>query len=151
MDVIKDISYFFNFSPIGAEHLQNFIKKYEHGRTKCKLIDVCRTRWISRIDSLDVFEELFTYVVETLEYFSVNPESTSNRSTSIKAQALLTHFSNFSFVIYLVITRKVFDFTHSLTALRQAKSNDFISGFELIGSLIDLMSNIRINFDKYHD
>ena len=43
--------------------------------------------WISRIDGLDVFEELFTYVVETLEYFSVNPESAINRDTSIKAQA----------------------------------------------------------------
>ena len=34
MDVIKDISYFFNFSRIRAEHLQNFIKKYEQGRIK---------------------------------------------------------------------------------------------------------------------
>ena len=40
---------------------------------------MCRTRWISRIDSLDVFEELITYVVEKLEYFNVNPESTINR------------------------------------------------------------------------
>ena len=46
---------------------------------------MCRTWWISRIDAVDVFEELFTYVVETLEYFSVNPESTINRDTSIKA------------------------------------------------------------------
>ena len=61
------------------------------GRTKCKLIDVYRTHWISRIDGLDVFEELFTYVVETLEYFSVNPESTINRDPSINAQALVTH------------------------------------------------------------
>ena len=45
MDVIKDISYFFNFSPIRAEHLQNFIKKYEQERTKCKLTDVCGT-WV---------------------------------------------------------------------------------------------------------
>ena len=112
---------------------------------------MCRTRWISRIDGLDVFEELFTYVVETLEYFSVNPESTINRDTNIKAQALLTHISNFSFIVSLVITRKVFDFTHLITALLQAKSNDIINGFELIGSLIDLMSNIRINIDKYHD
>ena len=112
---------------------------------------MCRTWWISRIDGLDVFEELFTYVVETLEYFSVNPESTINRGTSIKAQALLTHISNFNFIVSLVITRKVFDFTHSVTALLQAKSNDIINGFELIGSLIDLMSNIRINIDKYHD
>ena len=33
MEVIKYISYFFNFPPIQAEHLQNFIKKYEQGRT----------------------------------------------------------------------------------------------------------------------
>ena len=102
MDVIKDMLYFFNFSPIRAEH---FIQKYEQGRTKRKLIDVCHTRWISRIDGLDVFEKRFTYVVETLEYFSVNPESTINSDTSIKAQALLTHISNFNFIVSLVITR----------------------------------------------
>ena len=65
MDAIKDISSFFNFSAIRAEHLQNFIKKYEQGRIKCKLIDVCHTRWISRIEGL----ELFTYVVETFGIF----------------------------------------------------------------------------------
>ena len=92
-----------------------------------------------------------TYVAETLEYFSVNPESTINRGTSIKAQALLTHISNFNFIVSLVIKRKVFGFTHSVTALLQATSNDIINGLELIGSLIDLMSNIRINIDKYHD
>ena len=151
MDVIKDISYFLNFFPIRIEHLQKFVKKYEQGRKKCKWIDVCRTRWISRIDGLNVFEELFTYVVETLEYFSVNPESIINRDSSIKAQALVTHIPNFNFNVSLVITRKVFDFTHSVTALLQAKSNDIINGLELIGSLIDLISNIRVNFDKYHD
>ena len=77
------------------------------------LIDVCHTRWISRIDGLDVFLELFTNVVETLEYFSVNPESTINRDTSIKVQALLTHISNFDFIVSLVIRRKVFDCTPS--------------------------------------
>ena len=117
MDVIKDIPYFLNFSPSRTEHLQNFIKKYEQGRKKCKLIDVFRTQSISRIDGFDVCEELFTSVVETLGYFSVNRESTINGDTSIKAQALLTHISNFNFIVFLVITRKVFDFTHSVTAL----------------------------------
>ena len=112
---------------------------------------MCRTRCISRIDSLDLFEDLYTYVVETLEYFSVNSEPTINRDTSIKAQALPTHISNLNFIVSLVIITKVFDFTHSVTALLQAKSNDIINGFELIGSLKDLMSNIRINIDKYHD
>ena len=82
---------------------------------------MCRTRWISRIDGLDVSEELFTYVVETLEYFSVNPESTINIDTSIKAQALLTYISNFNFIVSLDITRKVFGFTDSVSALLQDK------------------------------
>ena len=112
---------------------------------------MCRTQWISRIDGLDAFEELFTYVVETLEYFSVNPESTINRDNSIKAQGLLTLISKLNFIVSLLITRKVFDFTHSVTALLQAKLNDIINGFQLNGSLIDLMSNIRINIEKYHD
>ena len=62
-DVIKDISFFLKFSPIPGEHLQNFVKKYEQGRIKCNLIDVCRTRSVTRVDGLDVFEERFTYIV----------------------------------------------------------------------------------------
>ena len=111
---------------------------------------MCRTRWISRIDGLDIFEERFTYF-GTLEYSSINPESTINRDTRTKVQALLTHISNFNFIVFVVMTRKVFDFTHSVTALLQAKLNDIINGFQLNGSLIDLMSNIRINIEKYHD
>ena len=64
---------------------------------------------------------------------------------------MLTRISSFNFVVSLAITRKAFDFTHSVTALPQVKSNDVIHGFELIGSLIDLMSNIWVNLDKYHD
>ena len=51
----------------------------------------------------------------------------------------------------LAITRKVFEFIFLVTGLLQAKSNDIINSFELIGSLVDLMSNIRINIDKYYD
>ena len=29
--------------------------------------------------------------------------------------------------------------------------NDVINGFEYIGSLIDLISNISVNIDKYHN
>ena len=63
---------------------------------------------------------------------------------------MLTHFSNFNFIASLVITRKFFDFILSVTALLQTKSNYIIHRFEFIGSSIDLMSNIRINIDKYH-
>ena len=97
MDRVKAISYFLNFSPIQADYLQNSVKKYEQGRTKWKLIDVCHTLWIGRIDGLDVFEELFTYIVKTLECFSVNPESTINKDASIKALSFTESYLKFQF------------------------------------------------------
>ena len=85
---------------IRTEHLKNIIKKYKLQRIKWKLIDKFCTQWISKTDGLNMFQEVFIYVLEALGYFSVNQE----------AQYLRDHISNFSFSGSLVITRKVFDF-----------------------------------------
>ena len=36
----------------------------------------------------------------------------------------------------------MFDNTHSVTELLQAKSNDIVKGFDVISSLIDLFANV---------
>ena len=38
------------------------------------LIDVCRTRWLARIDGLDVFAELFVTIVCSLEAIKFNED-----------------------------------------------------------------------------
>ena len=139
MNTIKEITYFFNFSPIRPENLQLIIKNASQNKGKTKVFDVCRTRWVSRIDGLDVFEDTLTYIVKTFEYFCLTLDSNVNRDTVAKAQVLLNHVTNFNFIVTLVVTRKVFDYTHSVTELLQAKSNDIVKGFDLIGSLIDLL------------
>ena len=65
MNTIKEITYFFNFSPICSEHLQQIIKNGSQNKGKTKLFDVCRTRWVSGIDGLDVFEDILIYIVQT--------------------------------------------------------------------------------------
>ena len=60
---------------------------------------------------------------------------------------MLNHLSNLAFIVTLVGTREIFDFTHSVTELLQAKSNDIVVGFDLIASLIDVISNARVNID----
>ena len=67
-----------------------------------------------------------------------------------KAQVLLNHVTNFNFIVTLVVTRKVFDYTHSITELLQAKSSDIVKGFDLIDSSIDLFANVRHDIDNYH-
>ena len=120
-------------------------------KSKTKLFDVCRTRWVSRIGGLDVFEDILIYIVQTFEYFCLRPDSNVNRDTVAKAQVLLNHVTNFNFIVTLVVTRKVFDYTRSVTELLQAKSNDIVKGFDLIGSLIDLFANVRHDTDNYHE
>ena len=46
------------------------------------------------------------------------------------------------------MTRKVFDYAHSVTGLHQARSNDIVKGFDLISSLIDILSNVRHDIDN---
>ena len=116
---------------------------------KTKLLDPSRTWWVAGIDGLDLFKDDFVSIVKTLEFFCLNPESKVNRDTVSRSQALLNHLSNFPFIVTLVVTRKIFDFTHSVTELLQAKSNDIVVGFDLIASLIDVISSARVNIDFF--
>ena len=137
MNTIKEITYFYNFSPIRSENLQPIIKNAYQNKGKAKVFEVCRTRWVTRIDGLDVFEDILIYIIQILLHYT--NLHYLNRDTVAKAQVLLNHVTNFNFIVTLVVTRKVFDYTHSVTELLQAKSNDIVKGFDLIGSLIDLL------------
>ena len=60
MGTVKDVTYFFKFSPIRADHLHKFIlSKEEAKKVKTKLLDPSRTGWVARIDGLDLFEDEF--------------------------------------------------------------------------------------------
>ena len=113
----------------------------------------CRGQgWVSTIDGLDVFEDILTYVVLTFEYFHLTLDSNVDpRDNVAKAQVLLNHVTNFNFIVTLVVTRKVFEYTHSVTELIQAKLNDIVKGFDLTGSLIDLFVDVTHDIDDYHE
>ena len=58
-DQIKDISYFLNFSEPCQKILKRNVDDVCPESSRKKLHDVCRTRWIERVDGLDVFQDLF--------------------------------------------------------------------------------------------
>ena len=59
----KEITYFLNFSSIRSDPLQWIIKNASQNKGKTKLFDVCGTRCVGRIDSLDLFEGILIYIV----------------------------------------------------------------------------------------
>ena len=72
MNAIKNISYVFNLSPKKQEYLERVINKNFPELSRKKLLDVCRTRWLDRLDGVDLFEELFIAMIMTFKemYYS---------------------------------------------------------------------------------
>ena len=69
---------------------------------KTKLVPLCRTRWVERLDALDVTLDLSEAVVETFIDMAQNVDKQWNRDTVAQASALLKRI-DFEFLINLVI------------------------------------------------
>ena len=117
MNAIKVISYFFSLSPKREEHLEKVIKENFSKVTKKKFLDVCRTRWLERIDGVDLFEDLFLATLTTLEDIFFNLKGKYNKATSVKANSFLKLIFIFDFFVKLVISRHNLDYTNSVTQI----------------------------------
>ena len=153
MTRVKELSSFFNNS---QNRQLLFEKNISHvhankDRKRKKLIDVCQTRWVKRIDGLDVFQDLFVAIVSTLKEMSLNEEGKCNPSTSSQATSFLAMISSFQFIVSLIITRHIFYLTLPVTQLLQAKNNDIFDSIELIESLKNTVTRHRNMIDNYHD
>ena len=126
INIIKQITYFFNFSPICSDHLQRIIKNYSQNKGNTKPFDVCRTRWVSRTDGFDMFEDILVYIAKFFEYFFLSPDSNANKDVVAKVQVLLNHVTDLNSMITLVVSRKLFDYAISVKELLRAKSNDIV-------------------------
>ena len=152
MGIIKEISYFLNLSPKREQFLKDIKKLFDVDTTKEKLIDVCLTRWVVRIDGLVVFGTFFTIIVYALEKMkdNANPDIHFNDDTSTKAPNLYKSCYNFDLIVALVITRSILSYTSEVTELLQKKSN-ILQAYQLIKSVKAQFHDIRTNVNIFHE
>ena len=115
--------------PERQQFLKDFKKLFDVDTTKEKVIDVCLTRWVARIDGLVVFQTFFTLIAYALEKMKdiAKPDIYFNDDTSAKASNKYKSCYNFDFVVALVITRSILSYTSAGTELLQKKSNDIFN------------------------
>ena len=112
---------FFNFSPKRKAELERQNKELQSVESRRqKLVNLCKTRWVARIEAYEVFMELFPDVVSTLEI--VSTENGWNSESSQKATSLLTAITQFEFLMAFVVTKHGFGFTKGLTVSLQSHS-----------------------------
>ena len=114
-------------------------------------MNVYQIRWLESIAGVDLFEDLFLAILMTLEDTFFNLEGKYNKSTSVEAISLLKLIFNFDFILKLVISRHVLDYTNSVTQILQGKNNDIIKGLDLIKTLLNILELVRNDNDSRHN
>ena len=72
---------FLNLSPKKQKYFEEVIKENGPEVTRKKLLDICGTRRLERIDGVELFEGLFLVTLMTLDKTFFNLEGKHNKDT----------------------------------------------------------------------
>lgn len=150
MDTLGEITRYFNYSPKREGLLIYTIKEIcDNHQTNKKLLDVCQTRWIPRLDALEVFRQLFEPIITTLDQIRNNEERHWNSESVSKASSYYHSLTNFDFLMTLTVTAAVLNYTKALTVKLQKQSVNDGSAFHEVDTIISTLQDVRENVETY--
>ena len=125
------------------------VQEYLPASRHSTLLDVCRTRWIQRIDGLERFLEMYEPISAALNIMSENVDRNWNCSSS-DAFALQSIMQNFIFLMTLVIVRHCLGYTTRATYQLQGSQIDILGGLNEVRALLLSLQNARNCIATYH-
>ena len=142
MGVVDRVYVFFAAHPKRQRALEKVISETQPDSSVKKLKDLCRTRWIQRIDSLQVFQSLHISVVSCMEGIcSEGPKFWSSDSLT-DARSLQLALSTTDFISSLVITNSCLKYLQALTTNLQAEAKHIVEAVQEIGSVTAALHNV---------
>ena len=99
---LEEIYIFYQYSPKRQQLLEEKIRELENVN-HTKLVSLCKTRWVARIEAYEAFQELLTAVVDTLQ--DIATEDGWNSESSRKANSLLSAVRQFGFIHTFTVVR----------------------------------------------
>ena len=148
MNNVRIISDFFNNSPKRQQLLEKVL--VDNHRKQTKLLDVCRTRWVQCLDSLDRFEEMIGSVTKTLSIMDRNEDGTWNSDTHTTAGNLKNIVQSFAFIANLVIVQRVLSYSRVITVKLQKMEMDIMKGYRDVTVIRRTVEEIRKNVNQHH-
>ena len=147
MNVIGKVYFFFAAHPKRQRKLEDAITETQPSSTVHKLKDLCRTRWVQRLDAFSVFSSLYESTVSCLENICQDGPKLWSADSITDAHSLQQAISTTDFIASFVITNSSLQYLHSLTVNLQGKTTDIIHE---IDTVISTIQNIRDNIETYH-
>ena len=146
---VRETSDFFNSSETRLRFFESKVIETVEGSKSVKLKNVCRTRWIERIDGLTVFLNNFSAILKSFD--EMMSGNSFNRDTKVKAASFFKCLASFYFIFPLVVVTHSLELTLPVTRLLQGRSLDILQGTHLINSLKTTFSSMRTDIDDQHD
>ncbi|XP_068704634.1 52 kDa repressor of the inhibitor of the protein kinase-like [Montipora foliosa] len=149
-DTVGEVTRSFEYTPKKEALLVQIVKDVCPESRRHKLLDVCKTLWIQRIDGLEVFLELYEAIVATLETIKANADRSWNADSTKKAVSHYHAIANFDFVVTLTVCQAVLAFTKGLTVKMQGTSTDILGVFSDIKDVVKTLSSLRQKVEEKH-
>ena len=129
MDNVRSISNFFNDSPKRTQILTRIIREVYPEERQVKLLNVCRTRWVARIDGLKIFRSCYLAILKAFKEVKKNSK----------------------FLVSLILVERCLKCTRPLTLQLQSASLDAGQAREKVSLLFLTINELRSDIENTHN
>lgn len=153
LGIVNRVSIFFAAHPKRQRKLEESIDNTPMSTMLAvkKLKDLCRTRWVERIDALDRFRKLLPCIVRCFEAISDEGPSKWSREALTDAYTLCIAITATDFMSALVITSSCLGYLMALTKSLQSEAKEIVEAVSEINTCMSVFEDLRNNVDMYHD
>jgi AraC-like DNA-binding protein len=150
--IISEIAKFFGFSPKRQALLERVVDA-SGDVTRHELKDVCRTRWIQRIEAYEVFSSLFPVILTTLQAITDPNEHQNFSSWSWDAESVtqacgfIHNITSPAFLVSSQLLMAILSLLRVVTVKLHGRSNDILKAYELVSEVHMELSLLRQNVD----
>ena len=140
--VVKQL-YIFFFCTSQVRRSWNKIRNTQPKSNVLKLKDLCRTRWIERVDNLDHIKKLYSSIVACFQNISAEDFHMWSSDSVTDASTLLLVITRTEFFSALVITNECLQYLRGLTMSLQEEANDIVLEVSEIKTLTSSFKQVR--------
>ncbi|XP_014675618.1 PREDICTED: 52 kDa repressor of the inhibitor of the protein kinase-like [Priapulus caudatus] len=148
---IEKIGCFFDNHPKRQYALDKAIAEVAPNSSHKKLKDLCRTRWVARLDAFEVFIELLSSVAHCFETITEQGLTKWSRDSLTDSSQFLLAITQPSFIISLIMTSSTLSYIRGITIGLQAKALDIVRASVEVQTVVTALKNVRDRIDTYHD
>ena len=150
MGIAFKVWLFFSAHPKRQNKLEEAIGETQPESKVKKLKDLCRTRWIQRIDAIDRFQTLHPSIVHCLKSISAEGSHRWSHDSLIDSKTLLLAITTTEFLSALVIVNACLHLLHGLTCSLQAEAKDIVGAVSEISCVRATLKKIREDVSSRH-